>query len=165
MQLVTRVLVIMQLTALLRYSRIAALRFPSSLRSEHRLQRGVGSLSFKTNNGRITRIFSTSAVDSIVNAIASKGDEIRVLKSNKAGKDAITPLVAELLQLKVDFQALTGNPFDAPKEEKTPVPSTTAVAPKDKKVKKEDFQQNNVNQAKGIESSVITPRTTDYSAW
>ena len=110
-------------------------------------------------------MFSTAAVDAIVSAIASKGDEIRVLKSNKAGKDAITPLISELLQLKVDFQALTGNPFDAPKEEKIPSPSAAVVSPKEKKSKKEDSQQNNINQAKGTESSVITPRTTDYSAW
>ena len=166
MLLVTRVLVIMQLTALLRYPRVTALRFPPSIRSAFQFQKGFRSSIVNTNNGRTTvRMFSTAAVDAIVSAIASKGDEIRVLKSNKAGKDAITPLISELLQLKVDFQALTGNPFDAPKEEKIPSPSAVVVSPKEKKSKKEDSQQNNINQAKGTESSVITPRTTDYSAW
>ena len=96
MLLVTRVLVIMQLTALLRYPRVTALRFPPSIRSAFQFQKGFRSSIVNTNNGRTTvRMFSTAAVDAIVSAIASKGDEIRVLKSNKAGKDAITPLISE----------------------------------------------------------------------
>jgi WHEP-TRS domain len=100
-----------------------------------------------------------------VSAIALKGDEIRQLKANKAGKDAITPVVAELLQLKKEFEILTGNPFDPPKEGAavTPPPPPAAV-PKAKGVKKED-SQSNVNAAKGVESTVITPRDVDYSAW
>ena len=114
------------------------------------------------------RLFSTTAVDNIISAIASKGDEIRELKAKKAGKDLIVPKVAELLQLKTEFQALTGNPFDPPKEAPVVAASAGDTASKEKKEEKKgkkDDTQNQNNQAKGIESSVITPRTTDYSAW
>ena len=114
------------------------------------------------------RLFSTTAVDNIISAIASKGDEIRELKAKKAGKDLIVPKVAELLQLKTEFQALTGNPFDPPKEAPGVAASAGDTASKEKKEEKKgkkDDTQNQNNQAKGIESSVITPRTTDYSAW
>ena len=164
----------MQLTAFFRSSRVMALRFPQSLRSVQQFQRGIRLSSQNINSPaagksvRSMRLFSTTAVDNIISAIASKGDEIRELKAKKAGKDLIVPKVAELLQLKTEFQALTGNPFDPPKE--TPVVAasagdTSSKEKKEEKKGKKDDTQNQNNQAKGIESSVITPRTTDYSAW
>ena len=164
----------MQLTAFFRSSRVMALRFPQSLRSVQQFQRGIRLSSQNINSPaagksvRSMRLFSTTAVDNIISAIASKGDEIRELKAKKAGKDLIVPKVAELLQLKTEFQALTGNPFDPPKEAPVVAASAGDTASKEKKEEKKgkkDDTQNQNNQAKGIESSVITPRTTDYSAW
>jgi hypothetical protein len=173
MLFVTRVVVMMQLSAVLHCSRVAALHLPKSVRSFQLSQRSFLSSSQINGrhfgqNGRQTSLFcSTTAgvsVDKIVSAIALKGDEIRNLKANKAGKDAISPVVAELLQLKKEFQELTGNPFDPPKEGAAVVATAAATvsAPKEKSAKKEDSQSN---QAKGTESTVITPRGTDYSAW
>lgn len=168
MLLATRVFAIMQLSALFRCSRVSGLRFPTVARTIQLSQNTLSptvlpdSLRNQLQNSRSTRLFSTTAglsEENIVTAIGLKGDEIRQLKANKAGKDAITPVVAELLQLKKDFETLTGNPFDLPKE--VVAPKAPAV-PKGKSGKKEDGQSN---VAKGIESSVITPRETDYSAW
>ena len=41
-----------------------------------------------------------STVEEITLLIAAKAEEIRVLKAAKASKEAITPVVAELLALK-----------------------------------------------------------------
>lgn len=169
----TRVVVMMQLSALLHCSRVTALFAPKTLRSFQLRPRSLFSSSQINGrhfgqNGKQTSLFcSTTAgvsVDKIVSAIALKGDEIRNLKANKAGKDAISPVVAELLQLKKEFQELTGNPFDPPKEGAVVAPKAGAAvtAPTEKSAKKEDSQSN---QAKGTESNVITPRGTDYSAW
>ena len=162
----------MQLSALLRCSRVSGLRFPTVARTIQLSQNTVSptvlpdSLRNQFQNSRSTRLFSTTAglsEENIVTAIGLKGDEIRQLKANKAGKDAITPVVAELLQLKKDFETLTGNPFDLPKEVAAPkAPAPAPAVAKGKSGKKEDGQSN---VAKGIESSVITPRETDYSAW
>lgn len=173
MLFVTRVVVMMQISAVLHCSRVTALLSPKSVRSVPLSPRSFFSSSQINGrhfgqNGRHTSLFcSTTAgvsVDKIVSAIALKGDEIRNLKANKAGKDAITPIVAELLQLKKEFQELTGNPFDPPKEVTVVATKAEVVAsaPKEKSTKKEDSQNN---QAKGTESTVITPRGTDYSAW
>ena len=172
MLLVTRVFAIMQLSALFRCSRVSGLRFPTLARTIQLSENTVSptvlpdSLRNQFQNSRSTRLFSTTAglsEENIVTAIGLKGDEIRQLKASKAGKDAITPVVAELLQLKKDFEILTGNPFDLPKEVAAPKASAVAPAvPKGKSGKKEDAQSI---VAKGIESSVITPRETDYSAW
>ena len=177
MLLVTRVFAIMQLSALFRCSRVTGLRFPTSARAIQLSQSSLNPTSFtdrfrnQYQNGRSIRLFSTSAglsEENIVSAIALKGDEIRQLKANKAGKDAITPFVAELLQLKKEFEILTGNPFDPPNKGAAavtpPTAAAAAAAPKVKGGKKED-SQSNVNAAKGVESTVITPRDVDYSAW
>ena len=173
MLLATRVFAIMQLSALFRCSRVSSLRFPTVARSIQLSQSSTSPIvlsdRFRSQhqNARSTRLFSTTAglsEENLISAIASKGDEIRQLKANKAGKDAITPVVAELLQLKKEFENLTGNPFDPPKEvAAVAAPAAAAPAvPKSKSGKKEDAQSN---VAKGIESTVITPRETDYSAW
>jgi hypothetical protein len=175
MLLVTRVFAIMQLSALFRCSRVTGLRFPTSTRTIQLSQSSLNPTTFtdrfrnQYQNGRSIRLFSTSAglsEENIVSAIALKGDEIRQLKANKAGKDAITPVVAELLQLKKEFEILTGNPFDPPKEGAavTTAAAAAATPAKAKGGKKED-SQSNVNAAKGVESTVITPRDVDYSAW
>lgn len=72
---------------------------------------------------------TTSAdVEKITAAIAQKGDEIRQLKADKAPKESILPAVDALLQLKKDFEQLTGKSFDPPKEEKA-APKASAPAP------------------------------------
>ena len=106
MLLIARVLVIMQMIAIFRSPRVAALRLPHSHKF---VQREFGSFFSRNRNvasirtAREMRLLSTTAVDDIVSAIASKGNEIRELKASKAGKESITPLVAELLQLKTQF--------------------------------------------------------------
>ena len=88
-----------------------------------------------------TRLFATTQEDElskVTAAIATKGDDIRKLKADKAAKELITPVVNELLQLKKDYERLTGKPFDPPKDEKTtnkeakspPPPPPPAAKPK-----------------------------------
>ena len=97
-----------------------------------------------------------TAVERIIAAITLRGDEIRKLKSEKASKEVITPAVEALLQLKKEYEAVTGTPFDPPKEEKAVKPAATSA-----KGKAPSQQGTEVN----AESSVITPRSVDYSAW
>lgn len=169
MLLVTRAFLMMHLGVLLKCSRVTGFRFPQSVRSVHQSNRGMGSPlanSRETLQNRFsTKLFCTTtgeSVEKITSAIALKGDEIRVLKANKAAKDVITPVVAELLQLKKEFELLTGNPFDPPKAAAAAPAAPAQTKGKAAGGKKEDSQNN---QAKGTESTVITPRTTDYSAW
>ena len=169
MLLVTRAFLMMHLGVLLKCSRVTGFRFPQSMRSVHHSGRRMGSsLAISrdiTQNRFSTKLFCTTtgeSVEKITSAIALKGDEIRVLKANKAAKDAITPVVAELLQLKKEFELLTGNPFDPPKVTAAPAAPAQTKAKAAGTNKKEDSQNN---QAKGTESTVITPRATDYSAW
>ena len=84
-----------------------------------------------------TRLFATTADDvaKVTSAIAAQGEEIRKLKADKAPKDAIAPAVEALLKLKKEYEALTGTPFDPPKESKDDKPKPApapAPAPKAK---------------------------------
>ena len=71
-------------------------------------------------------LFSTSVemsspdVEALVSAINEKGEQIRVLKSEKPPtlKDDLAPLVSQLLALKVSYKELTGEEFGGTKEEK-----------------------------------------------
>ncbi len=53
-------------------------------------------------------------------AIAATGDKIKAIKSEKPPtmKEDLSPLIAELLALKVSFKEVTGTDFDPPKVEK-----------------------------------------------
>ena len=61
---------------------------------------------------------SASSSSALVNSIKEMGDKIRDMKINKASKDEISPVVAELLALKAEYKIVTGTPFDPPKKEK-----------------------------------------------
>lgn len=58
--------------------------------------------NFATRENQIPtlRLAPMSSVEEITALIAAKAEEIRVLKAEKATKEAITPVVAELLALK-----------------------------------------------------------------
>lgn len=62
-------------------------------------------------------------------AIASKGDQIKAIKAEKAPtmKEDLQPLIAELLALKVSFKETTGTDFDPPKVEKEKKPKSGAT--------------------------------------
>ena len=63
--------------------------------------------------------------------IGLKGDEIRQMKADKADKETITPVVEALLQLKKEYERVTGKPFDPPKEGKeTTKPAAPAASTK-----------------------------------
>jgi hypothetical protein len=177
MLLFSAAIMIMQLSFLFKQSRIAALHMPQSLRSFKLIQRGLVSSTSRNaavylRNKNNVMLFSTgssavSPVDAVTAAIAAKGDEIRLLKANKAIKERVMPAVTELLKLKADYLALTGTSFDPIKEddirllkgnkgEKESVPTVG---------KEKSSKKNDDSQAKGIESSVITPRDVDYSKW
>lgn len=74
--------------------------------------------------------------------IKAKGDEIRALKENGAGKTTVAPLVEELLALKAQLD-----------------PSVTD----DKKLK--DQSKQNEAEEEESESDFITARAIDYSRW
>lgn len=61
-----------------------------------------------------------SSVDALTAAIAAKGEEIKVIKTLKAPtmKEDLTPLVAELLALKLSYKEVTGEDFGGKPEEK-----------------------------------------------
>lgn len=74
--------------------------------------------------------------------IAAQGDAVRVLKTEKAPKEALDAAVAALLALKAQFKEVTGEDFGPPakpKKEKKEKAPAAAEAPKDpsKKSKKE----------------------------
>ena len=96
-----------------------------------------------------------TAVERIIAAITLRGDEIRKLKSEKASKEVITPAIEALLQLKKEYETVTGTPFDPPKEEKAVKSAVTPAKGKTPPAGSEAI----------VESSVITPRSVDYSAW
>ncbi|EWM22412.1 seryl-trna synthetase [Nannochloropsis gaditana] len=54
-------------------------------------------------------------------AITAKGEEIRALKARKADKETLGPHIAELLNLKAKYKALTGADFVAPSAGSTSV--------------------------------------------
>eukprot|EP00596_Hydrurales_sp_CCMP1899_P008436 CAMPEP_0119039766 /NCGR_PEP_ID=MMETSP1177-20130426/9414_1 /TAXON_ID=2985 /ORGANISM="Ochromonas sp, Strain CCMP1899" /LENGTH=623 /DNA_ID=CAMNT_0007004031 /DNA_START=257 /DNA_END=2128 /DNA_ORIENTATION=- len=116
-------------------------------------------------------LFSTGTtetpVDAIIVAIAAKGDEIRLLKANKAIKERVMPCVNELLKLKADYLALTGTSFDPIKDDDVRLLKGNKGEKESKHtvVKEKSGKKNDDSQAKGVESSVITPRDVDYSKW
>jgi hypothetical protein len=119
----------MQLSFLFQQSRITALHMSQSVRSFKMIQRGLVSSSSRNavvymRNKNNMMLFSTgtetstaSPVDAVIAAIAAKGDEIRLLKANKAVKERVMPAVNELLKLKADYLALTGTSFDPIKDD------------------------------------------------
>ena len=95
----------------------------------------------------------TEEVAKLTLLIGTKGDEIRQLKANKAAKETITPVVEALLQLKKEYERVTGKSFDPPKEGKetttkppTPVASSKPAATKPPK------ESNKGKEAKESES-------------
>lgn len=54
-----------------------------------------------------------SNVEGLTAAIVAKGDEIRVMKAAKATKEEMTPLINELLALKISYKAETGMEYGA----------------------------------------------------
>lgn len=72
----------------------------------------------------------TPEAQSVATKIAAKGDEIRNLKTAKASKEDIAVRVAQLLELKNEFKAITGKDFGAPAG---PVDSKSKPADADKK--------------------------------
>jgi hypothetical protein len=126
MLLFSAAIMIMQLSFLFQQSRITALHMPQSLRSFKLIQRGLVSSTSRNaavylRNKNNMMLFSTGTtetpVDAMIAAIAAKGDEIRLLKANKAIKERVMPCVQELLKLKADYLALTGTSFDPIKED------------------------------------------------
>ena len=69
-----------------------------------------------------------SSSEEIVALIAAKGEEIRLLKAAKPAtlKQDLEPLIAQLLNLKLQYKETTGEDFGGAKEEK---PKATASAP------------------------------------
>ncbi len=107
---------------------------------------------------RVVRAFSLrdTSIDSLVQSIKEKGDEVRALKNSKS--DA-SEAISALLELKKKYETVTGSPFGG----------AAATATKTSKGK-----GNNADDAdvviksvsnKERESLVITPRLVDYSAW
>ena len=102
-----------------------------------------------------SRLMSSSAdLESIVEEIKKTGDSIRGLKAAKADKEELSGVIAKLLALKVDYEKVTGTPYDtpkAPKKEKGDGAGGKGKQKPNNKVDKESF--------------LITPRNEDYSAW
>lgn len=105
---------------------------------------------------RIVRTFSLrdTTIDSLVQSIKDKGDEVRTLKSNKS--DA-TEAVSALLQLKKKYEELTGSPFGG-------VATSKTSKAKGNKADDGDIVIKSISN-KERESLVVTPRAVDYSAW
>lgn len=125
-----------------------------------------GLKSIAGNRGKVmTRLFSSStetSIDALTTQIVEVGNKIRDLKAAKADPSVIKASVDSLLQLKANYESLTGTPYGGGKSVATK-PSNTA-ANKDKK----NEGQKKVGGASGDEdreSLVITPRSVDYSAW
>ena len=62
------------------------------------------------------------AVDTaLAEQIKAVGEKIRLLKKDKADKDALAPHIDELLKLKKNYQEVTGVSFDPPSSTTTKV--------------------------------------------
>lgn len=81
---------------------------------------------------------ATSEVAGLIDSIKQMGDRIRELKSAKADKDEITPMVRELLVLKAQYQHATGSPFGPPEKDKAPaaVGGDGTLSPKQLRIQK-----------------------------
>ena len=118
----------------------------------------------RPTRGLVTRFMSSSSetesaeVQEVRGAIKSAGDVVREKKA--AGED-VQAEVATLKELKAQFEALTGTPFDPPKASKSK--SGQKQQQKGGGGKKKQQQQ----QQKGGDggSDQITPRAEDYSKW
>jgi lysyl-tRNA synthetase class II len=62
--------------------------------------------------------------------IKAKGDEIRAMKEEGAGKDKIAPLVQDLLSLKAEYSAVAGIPFGGEAAKKEPKKKSPPKKPK-----------------------------------
>jgi lysyl-tRNA synthetase class 2 len=81
---------------------------------------------------------ATPEVAGLMDSIKRMGDRIRELKSAKADKDEITPMVRELLALKAQYQHATGSPFGPPEKDKAPaaVGGDGTLSPKQLRIQK-----------------------------
>lgn len=152
----TKVMVSTLLLAALRpAARTAAFSFstrsiitPNNLRSKaaiSALQRFPASqsslIASRNNIGYTSRLFSTTEasaeeVDTVEKQIATKGNQIRVLKEDGISKEDLAPHVAELLALKAKLAELSGETPPPPKQEKkkkNPPKKKGAAAPAAKK--------------------------------
>jgi len=127
--------------------------FRAFSREYHHFQSAISHQTRRSNGwNRFLQMSTTSdsqVVQELKEKISAKGNEIRQGKSNGLDKDSLKPLIDELVQLKSDFEAATGTPYDKPKESKK---KKKAPAPKKK-------------QATEQKSDYITPREEDYSQW
>ncbi|PIO27781.1 hypothetical protein AB205_0183630, partial [Aquarana catesbeiana] len=80
---------------------------------------------------------SPSEADELYNKVSRQGDEVRKLKSEKAPKETVDAAVKQLLDLKIQYKALTGMEYK-------PV---TAVGSGDKKPKEDKKQKEKENKS------------------
>jgi prolyl-tRNA synthetase len=95
----------------------------------------------------------TAKVVAIKADIDEAGSAIRNLKAASADKEALEPHIAKLLELKAQYEELTGSPFDPPKKQKQ------------KQKAPEASKQASQKGGKEASSNVITPRCENYSQW
>jgi len=107
---------------------------------------------------RSLRLASTAASEELAAKVKVVADRVRDLKASKADKETIKKSVEELLELKAKFEKETGAPFDAGSSKQT------SAGSKGGKGAGGSPQAAPTSDA-AVESLVITPRTTDYSAW
>lgn len=105
---------------------------------------------------------STAASEELAAKVKVVADRVRDLKASKADKETIKKSVEELLELKAKFEKETGAPIDAGSSKQQ-----TSSGSKGGKGAGGSLQATAATVASDavVESLVITPRTTDYSAW
>ena len=111
---------------------------------------------------RNLRLASTAASEELAAKVKVVADRVRDLKASKADKETIKKSVEELLELKAKFEKETGAPIDAGSSKQQ-----TSSGSKGGKGAGGSLQATAATAASdtAVESLVITPRTTDYSAW
>lgn len=111
---------------------------------------------------RNLRLASTAASEELAAQVKVVADRVRDLKASKADKETIKKSVEELLELKAKFEKETGAPIDAGSSKQQ-----TSSGSKGGKGAGGSLQATAATVASDavVESLVITPRTTDYSAW
>lgn len=93
--------------------------------------------SVKTSVNVQEKSSSPSEADELYNKVSRQGDEVRKLKSEKAPKETVDAAVKQLLDLKIQYKALTGMEYK-------PV---TAVGSGDKKPKEDKKQKEKENKS------------------
>lgn len=78
-----------------------------------------------------------SSVDELTAAIVAKGEQIRDAKAAKLSKDEITPLVNELLALKVSYKDVTGTDYGVSAEAKPKAEAPKKEGPNERELAKE----------------------------